>query len=132
MSIIMDKKLNSPWVDWIIVERKKKGWNQSRLAKEAGVSRATISDYELGRRQYPEPDTLSKVATALKNNPEELLRLAGILPPVTSTKTRIEKMLYKLDLLPPKVQERIDRQIDFELTEIERVEKENAEEDKEI
>ena len=49
-----------------------RGWNQSELARRAGVGRDAISTYVRGR-SFPEPATLRKLSKALSCNPEELL-----------------------------------------------------------
>jgi DNA-binding XRE family transcriptional regulator len=45
---------------------------QEQLAEKAGVSRATISDIECGRRPFPLPDTIRALANALGVAPEDL------------------------------------------------------------
>jgi transcriptional regulator with XRE-family HTH domain len=50
---------------WRIVElRAKKGWSQSRLAEEAGITQSTLSRIENGT-QEPRAQTLVKIADAL-------------------------------------------------------------------
>ena len=49
-----------------------KGWNQSQLARYAGMGRDNVSQYVRGR-SYPSPDNLAKLATALQIDPKELL-----------------------------------------------------------
>lgn len=49
-----------------------KGWNQSELARRAGLGRDAISTYVRGR-SFPEPINLKKVADALSVNPHDLL-----------------------------------------------------------
>lgn len=44
--------------------RNQKGWTQQRLAHEAGITQATVSTLEAGRRQ-PNMDSLQKIAKAL-------------------------------------------------------------------
>ena len=45
---------------------------QEELAEKAGVSRATISDIECGRRPFPNPNTIRALASALGVAPEDL------------------------------------------------------------
>ena len=49
-----------------------KGWNQSQLARYAGMGRDNVSQYVRGR-SYPSPDNLAKLASALQTTPKELL-----------------------------------------------------------
>ncbi len=44
--------------------RKRKGWTQSDLAEEAGLTLETVSNVEIGRHE-PRPSTLRKLARAL-------------------------------------------------------------------
>ena len=53
--------------------RKLKGYSQRALAKESGVSPATIYELENGRRR-PNPSTLRKLAQALEVEVVDLLR----------------------------------------------------------
>lgn len=50
----------------------KQGWNQSELARRAGIGRDAVSTYVRGR-SYPEPQTLRKLCKALNCKPEDLL-----------------------------------------------------------
>jgi transcriptional regulator with XRE-family HTH domain len=43
------------------------------LAKLSGVGRATIARYEAGEDRRPHPETVRKLAKALKVRPEELI-----------------------------------------------------------
>lgn len=46
-------------------QRANRGWDQSRLAREAGISRTTLSQLESGRGPAPRPSTVGKVTQAL-------------------------------------------------------------------
>lgn len=45
--------------------REEKGWTQTKLAEESGVSRVTINGIENGKIQVVKTDTLAKIADAL-------------------------------------------------------------------
>lgn len=49
-----------------------RGWNQSELARRAGVGRDAVSSY-VRARSFPEPANLSKLASAFKMGVDELL-----------------------------------------------------------
>lgn len=49
-----------------------KGWNQSELARRAGLGRDAISTYIRGL-SFPEPKNLQKLAAALSIQPDQLL-----------------------------------------------------------
>lgn len=68
------------WVEWLITKRQERGWSQSDLAREAGVTRQTVNDYESRRRANPDEKILAKISTALGFPPVHLPRLAGIYP----------------------------------------------------
>ena len=59
--------------------REGRGWSQRELGRRAGISGAAISKLESGATE-PTNDTIVKVARALGESPEDLLRLAGHLP----------------------------------------------------
>jgi len=65
---------------WLVTEMQRQELNQSRLAKKAGLSRATVKLIVDQSTQKPEPDTLGKLAHALDLPVEDLMRRAGYLP----------------------------------------------------
>lgn len=52
--------------------RKKKGWTQAELAKEAGLTRSMIAQYETGGSGVPFTTILTKIADALEVEVGEL------------------------------------------------------------
>lgn len=52
--------------------RKNLGWNQSKLASEAGITAAALSKIEKGDGRVPTIVVLSKIASALKVQPYEI------------------------------------------------------------
>lgn len=83
----------------VIELRRLKGWGQRELGRRAGVSGATISNLEAGTTQ-PTNDTIVKVARALGEKEEALLRLAGHLPkipPATDFTTAVCRAFRLLD-----------------------------------
>ena len=56
------------------------GWRQAELARRVGVSRSTISDI-VNNRRLPGTDVCVRIAGALHIPPQDVLRLAGHLPP---------------------------------------------------
>lgn len=49
-----------------------KGWNQSQLARYAGIGRDSVSQYMRGRT-FPTPQNLAALAKALSCRPEDIL-----------------------------------------------------------
>lgn len=56
----------------IIGLREGLGWNQSKLASEAGITAATLSKIEKGDGRVPTIVVLRKIASALKVQPYEI------------------------------------------------------------
>ena len=54
--------------------RKKKGWSQEKLAREAGISYQTLIKIEQGRIKNPKLETLIKLAKALKVSLDKLIQ----------------------------------------------------------
>ncbi len=52
--------------------RNKLGWNQSKLASEAGITAAALSKIEKGETRVPTIVVLNKIASALKVQPFEI------------------------------------------------------------
>ena len=52
--------------------REKLGWNQSKLASEAGITAAALSKIEKGDGRVPTIVVLSKIASALKVPPYQI------------------------------------------------------------
>lgn len=52
--------------------RKRRGWSQELLASMSGVSRATISGLESGRKTIATTETIRKLAKALDENIESI------------------------------------------------------------
>ncbi len=65
----------SPLADKVILERARRDWSQEDLAREAGVSPATVAKVEMGR-SGTRVRTLYKLATALDMDAAELYELA--------------------------------------------------------
>ena len=52
--------------------REEKGWSQTKLSEESGVSRVTINSLENGKVQVAKTDTLTKIADALDRTVSEV------------------------------------------------------------
>ncbi len=68
---------------WLSNELKAQRWSQRELARQSGVSQTLISQ-TLSGEVTPSADFCIKIAQALGEPPEKVLRLAGILPPSAS------------------------------------------------
>ena len=76
------------FVDWVVEELKSRGWNNSELARRAGVGHSTISGI-LSYQRRPGLDFCIGVARAFKLPPEDVLRRAGLLPPALPKKDEL-------------------------------------------
>lgn len=83
------------FTDWLLVEMKKRGWNQSELAAQAGVSKVSISDVLSGRRKVGQKLAVG-IAMAFKMPPEAVMRKAGMLPPERgNVNSQIDEILHR-------------------------------------
>ena len=71
---------------WLLGELEKRGWSQSELATRAQVSHGRVSQVISG--DIPTSKILVKLAYALQLRPEDVLRRAGVLPPLPSIRKR--------------------------------------------
>lgn len=67
------------FVNWLNAETKRRSWSNNELGRRAGVSRSTVSLVLTGQ-QSPTWEFCYRVAQALKEPPEKVFRLAGLLP----------------------------------------------------
>ena len=64
---------------WLQEQLNARGWGQADLANRAGINRQVIWGW-LNRRKKPTEEYLVKVANAFEIPPQEILRVAGVLP----------------------------------------------------
>jgi len=100
------------WVDWMVSEREKQGMTQANLARKAGLSRTTISDYEKRIRPKPDLSALMGIASALGYPRDHLVRMVGKIPDGPEYDAWVEKASMKLQKLSPRFRDIADRLID--------------------
>lgn len=87
------------------------------LAKELGIDFTYLSKIENGA-DVPSEDTLRKIASWFKADADELLALAGKVPPALAERARTEhqmgRLLRRLPNLPPDKMREIYRVADLE------------------
>ncbi len=66
--------------DWLHAELVHRGWSQAHLARRANTSRSTINDL-VKKRRPPGTDICIRIAQALNYPADDVLRIAGHLPP---------------------------------------------------
>lgn len=99
-----------------------RGWSIRELARRSELAPTTISDV-LGQRTKPGIQFCNGIAHALKEPPERIFRLAGILPPIVIGKEKETELLEHFRYLDKDNQNRIiaitrtlhEQQIDYNL-----------------
>ncbi len=71
--------VNMEFADWLINQLNVRNISQAELGRKSGLGRAAISNYVNGR--IPNIPAMRKLAAALSMPEEDLLRIAGLLPP---------------------------------------------------
>ncbi|SMQ75782.1 Transcriptional regulator, contains XRE-family HTH domain [Bacillus sp. OV166] len=95
-----------------IRESKNLGVNQ--LAQYAGVSAAQISRIENGKRENPKPETLAKLAKALKVDYDELMSKAGYIDTDEKKKNEeINTAFHDFDNLTDEEKEHLEIQLEI-------------------
>ncbi len=86
---------------WLSDELDKRKWSHNKLARQAQISQAAVSSVLSGSRNAG-ADFCIKVAQAIGESPEKLLRLAGILPPLSpSEDSMLQELMELARTLPP-------------------------------
>lgn len=98
---------------WLAETLKLRGWSQSELARRASVSQFAVSSVISGDRNAG-ADFCVKIAHALNESPEKVLRLAGILPtsPASEDDT-LQELIELARSLPPEDQKEVLEYIRF-------------------
>lgn len=91
---------------WLQQEIDTRGWNQAELHRISGLSRTIISDV-LSDKVSPGYNFYIAVGKALHIPGDMVMRLAGLLPPVSEKTENHEMFLYILDQLNESDQETI-------------------------
>ena len=103
---------------WLLQELETRGWSQSELARRAHLGNATLSRIISGSRQAG-PDAALQIARALGEAPENVFRLAGLLPSriargdvdpeLRATADRLLEIWQMLEELDPASSDRLQR-----------------------
>jgi len=79
--MVKNRSVDNKLILWLDNELKTRGWSHRELARRAELSQTAISTVLSGQRQ-PGWDFCVRVATALGETPDQVFRLAGLLPPL--------------------------------------------------
>lgn len=96
---------------WIRERRSAQGVSQRELADRASMSRSYLCDLERGRGKQPSMNVLQSLARALGEDPDELLRQAGLLqrPPDRGDDIQERRMLAVYRSLSSQGQDAVER-----------------------
>jgi transcriptional regulator with XRE-family HTH domain len=92
--------------DWIRENLTERGWSQSELARRASLSSTTISDVLSGSAK-PGFNFCKGVSQALGVPSEEVMRMAGLLPPEPEETTTTRELLRSFSQLTTEEQQTV-------------------------
>ena len=81
------------FVSFIKEELKKRNWSHAELARRSGISQAHISRV-LNSDYQPGLELLNSLSTSFNLPPEQLFRLANILPERTNSNQENEELIF--------------------------------------
>ena len=90
--------LTMKFSEWLNKEMISRGYSQASLSKAVNVSDAHINHIVHGRRN-PGPELCEGIAHAFKMPPEDVFRIAGLLPQKTLVTPTLNEVNYKMSLL---------------------------------
>ncbi len=84
-----------PFREWLDKQMRKKGWNQTQLARQlGGTARSTISSWLSKKSQRrPSPDGCVNIAAALDIPPETVLAIAGYVQPPSNLDGKLAHLM---------------------------------------
>lgn len=85
--------------EWLKVQLIEQDMTQSELAVRIGVQPPQVSRLISGEREAT-PETLIKIADALRMSRQQVFRAAGLLPPDPDANKMIEKILHEVQDMP--------------------------------
>ena len=97
----MSSHVDESFAEWLNKAINDRGMTQTELARRSGISRQAINNYLSGRRETPEPEALINIARALRESPDTLYRVAGLLPPIDPNDADLEDFREILKNLSP-------------------------------
>lgn len=84
------------FITWINAELDQRGWSRSEAARRGGFSSSTL-DKVVGGFSKPGPILCRGLARAFGLPPDEVFRLAGILPSQAAPRVRARRIVYEAD-----------------------------------
>jgi transcriptional regulator with XRE-family HTH domain len=102
--------LMETFAEWLKAELDARSWTNSDLARAGGIQPATLSRIISGARRAG-PDVCLAIARALREPPERVFRLAGLLPPLPSSVEEEQEALVILRTLPSRTRATVMTQL---------------------
>jgi len=115
----MDSKLGK----LVDAEMKRRNLSSREVAKVVGVSHPLIGNIING--EQPSFETCIKLVPFLHIPDVEILRMAGLIKPVSKITSEKERLLYLFEQLPPSEKEELILNLQFKLTFLEQTGKTN-------
>lgn len=110
----MPKIGNLSFAEWLDIELKHRAMSQAELARQAGVTRAAITNI-LTSNRGPGVELCQGIARAFKIPPEEVFRAAGLLPQESKQSTYLERMIYLFNQLDDETAEDYLAELEFKI-----------------
>lgn len=90
-----------PFGDWLRRERENHGWSQAELGHYSGLGRSAINKLE-NHDQQPTTYNCINLSDPLGMPPEDLMRVAGLLPPKPDDDPLANKINFVVSKIPNK------------------------------
>ena len=91
--------MNDKLINWLNTQLEERGWSQRELARRTGLSHTAISTV-LNSQRNPGWDFCAAIARTLGEPPENVFRMAGLLPSVSLPAYEAKEVLYLFQSLP--------------------------------
>jgi len=98
--------MNQTFSQWVLEQMKSRDWSQAELARQSGLSRTAISDVISGKTD-PGYHLCVSIGGALELPSENVMRVAGLLPPYPDIDEDIERILEDVAKLPKRDQKEV-------------------------
>lgn len=93
--------MDAHFAEWLQKYLDHKGWNQSDLARAAGINRQVVHSYLSYKTVRYDVEILKAIARALDEPPEAVFRAAGMLPAVSDDDAIDEQLRHDYERLSP-------------------------------
>jgi transcriptional regulator with XRE-family HTH domain len=90
--------------DWLIKELRDRGWSQRELARRSGISQTQISNV-INDQANAGADFCLSIARPLHYNPEDIMRMAGLLPSLPPAVAEEDEVIRIFRNLPTRLRD---------------------------